>query len=75
MLRAKFRDHFIDAGNITSSQKMELVASFTGGVLPDVVGWLWGDGLVSSVKPSRRVTRKTAPSHVTLRKYFLYPEE
>ena len=75
MLRAEFRKRFVDDGKITPGQRMELVASFTGGVLPDVVGWLWGDGLVSSVKPSRRVTRKSTPSHVTLRKYFMYPEE
>ena len=47
MLRAEFRKHFVDNGKISPGQSMELVASLTGGVLPDVVGWLWGDALVS----------------------------
>ncbi|CAE7217877.1 unnamed protein product [Symbiodinium sp. CCMP2592] len=69
-LEASFKERAAEADLITRQQQVILVSSVTGGLLSQVLTFVWGPRAHAALKPRKRVLRKTAANTVALQKLF-----
>ncbi|CAE7208066.1 unnamed protein product [Symbiodinium sp. CCMP2456] len=69
-LQAAFKEQAVAQDIISRQQTVTLVSSVTGGVLSEILMFVWGPRTHGSLKPRKRVFKKTAASQIALAKHF-----
>ncbi|CAE7161970.1 unnamed protein product, partial [Symbiodinium necroappetens] len=63
-LQAAFKEKAVAKDIISRQQTVTLVSSVTGGVLSEILMFVWGERTHGSLKPRKRVFKKTSASQI-----------